>query len=568
MTKTLHIGLARINPTIGDVAGNMEKVVAARRAAAEAGADLLVCPELVVSGYPPEDLVLRPAFARACHQAVEDFVRSTDDGGPGVVLTTPWHKKVRRDDPRPITLGPHAEPRPFNALMLIDRGESVHRQFKMKLPNYGVFDEPRTFRPGDGRDLAPVDFRGVRLGFLICEDMWYKEPASRLAQQGVDLLIAPHGSPFRLDAAELRRTQAGQRAKETERPVLFINQIGGQDELVFDGDSFIVDAAGNIQSAEQFDDDLIITTWQQGDSGWSCEKGPMANLPDANEAAYLAAVMGTRDYVTKSGFSKVVIGLSGGIDSALVAAMAVDALGADNVHCVMMPSQFTSAHSLEDAKACAGALGVRYDIIGIDPVTSVLEGALGACFDGRPRDVAEENIQSRTRGVILMALSNKLGSMLLTTGNKSEMAVGYATLYGDMNGGFNPLKDIYKTEVYELAHWRNTNRPSLLKGPSARVIPERIISKEPSAELREDQTDQDSLPPYEVLDAILRGLIEEEDSVDAIAEQGFDRATVAHVQRLLYGAEYKRNQAPPGPKIQKRNFGRDRRYPIVNRWRE
>lgn len=568
MTKTLHIGLARINPTIGDVAGNMEKVIAARRAAAEAGVDLLVCPELVVSGYPPEDLILRPAFARACHHAVEEFVLTTDDGGPGVVLTTPWHKKVRRDDPRPITLGPHAEPRPFNALMLIDQGEIVHRQFKMKLPNYGVFDEPRTFRPGDGRDLAPVDFRGARIGFLVCEDMWYTEPASTLAQQGVDLLIAPHGSPFRLDAAELRRTQAARRAKETGCPVLFNNQIGGQDELVFDGDSFIVDATGNIQSAEQFDDDVVVTTWQQDDEGWACAEGPTANLPDANEAAYLAAVMGTRDYVTKSGFSSVVIGLSGGIDSALVAAMAVDALGAENVHCVMMPSQFTSAHSLEDAKACAEALRVRYDTIGIDSITSALEAALGDCFDGRPRDVAEENIQSRTRGVILMALSNKLGGMLLTTGNKSEMAVGYATLYGDMNGGFNPLKDIYKTEVYQLAQWRNANRPSAMKGPSGPVIPERIISKEPSAELREDQTDQDSLPPYEVLDAILRGLIEEEDSVDAIAEQGFDRATVAHIQRLLYGAEYKRNQAPPGPKIQKRNFGRDRRYPIVNRWRE
>ena len=567
MTPSLNIALAQLNPTIGDIAGNMRLVIKAWEEAKALGADLVVCPELVLSGYPPEDMVLRPAYAKACHDATLEVARATADG-PGILLTSLWPDAENHQDPRPITSSPQIDPRPFNACVLMEGGELCAVQRKQCLPNYGVFDEPRTFRAGDGTDATPVLFRGVRLGLLVCEDMWYTEPAAALAAQGVDIFIAPHGSPFRLNAPGLREYEAQARVRETGAPLIFLNQVGGQDELVFDGGAFVMAADGRRHQAPRFTEGLVLTEWAQQDAGWQCVNSPNAQGADDLQLLYEAAMVGTRDYVRKSGFERVVLGLSGGIDSAMVAAIAVDALGAENVRCVMMPSRYTSPESLEDAAACAEALGVRYDTIGIEPGVEAFDAMLAPSFEGRGPDVTEENIQSRLRGVLLMALSNKFGSMVLTTGNKSEMAVGYATLYGDMNGGFNPLKDLYKTQVFALARWRNAQQPEGACGPSGEVIPERIITKPPSAELREDQKDEDSLPPYDVLDDILHGLVEEEASVADIAARGHTVEIVQRIQRLLYGAEYKRNQAPPGPKVSAKNFGRDRRYPIVNRWRE
>ncbi len=554
MTDTLRIALAQLNPTVGDIAGNLELIRRAAEQAGKAGADLMVCPELCVSGYPPEDIVLRPAYVAACKEGIEAFAKTTA-GGTGVVLGSPWPVSPADGDPHP-----------YNAAILCADGEIKAVAPKHHLPDYGVFDEQRTFRSGAG--AAPVEFRGMRLGLMICEDMWFPGPSQRLADAGADVLIAPHGSPFRVTAAAERLAQAEARTAETGLPMVFVNQVGGQDELVFDGGAFIVRPGAPLIAAHQFTTELVMTTWARQGGGWTCTDGPDEPWITDEPLWYQAAMIGTRDYVRKSGFDGVVIGLSGGIDSAMVAAIAVDAFGPKNVHCVMLPSRYTSDHSLEDAKACAEALGVRYDIIGIEPGVAAFDEMLAPLFEGRAPDVTEENIQSRLRGSLLMAISNKFGAMVLTTGNKSEMAVGYATLYGDMNGGYNPLKDLYKTQVFALARWRNDHVPRGGQGPDGEVIPERIITKPPSAELREDQRDEDSLPPYDVLDDILHGLIEEEASDDEIAARGHDRPTIARIQHLLYNAEYKRRQAPPGPKISTRNFGRDRRYPIVNRWRD
>lgn len=552
MTDLIRIALAQLNPIVGDLDGNLEKVRAARATAAAQGADVMVCPELVVSGYPPEDLLLRPAYAKGFRAAVERLAKETAQG-PALILTTPW--PVGDDDPRP-----------YNACVLCADGKVAAVRFKEKLPNYGVFDEPRTFRAGEGQDAAAIPFRGMKLGLLVCEDMWFPGPAARTPD--ADLFIVPHGSPFRVGADRLRVTTAQARVAETGKPLVFVNQVGGQDELVFDGGAFVVQPGGEIIRAPQFTEGVVMTEWVNTALGWQCTNGPDARWLSGEGLIYQALVAGTRDYVRKSGFDKVILGLSGGIDSAMVAAICVDALGPSNVRCVMMPSRYTSRESLEDAAACAERLGVPYETVGIERGVAAFDEMLAEPFTGLAPDVTEENIQSRLRGVILMAMSNKFGALLMTTGNKSEMAVGYATLYGDMNGAYNPLKDVYKTQVFALARWRNAHQPQDGLGPAGRVIPERIITKPPSAELREDQKDEDSLPPYEVLDAILTGLIEDEASVAAIAEGGYDLATVRRIQHLLYLAEYKRNQAPPGPKVTHRNFGRDRRYPLINRWRE
>lgn len=557
MTKTpdiLRIAVAQLNPTVGDIEGNLAKAREARADAARQGADLVLYTELFITGYPPEDLVLKPAFLAACEKAVEEFALDTADGGPGVIIGTPLKRKS----------GIH------NSIVVADRGKVLAERFKVDLPNYGEFDEKRVFVAGP--DLpGPVNFRGVRLGIPICEDIWGDlGVCETLAESGAEILLVPNGSPYYRGKVDVRHQVAIRQVIESGLPLIFANQLGGQDELVFDGASFAIAADKSLAfQMSQFEEALVVTTWNRaGDGGWVCVEGPISRIPEKDEADYRACVLGLRDYVNKNGFKNVVIGMSGGIDSALCAALAVDALGEERLRAVMMPYRYTSSESLKDAEECARALGCRYDVV---PIFEPVEGfshALTQLFEGTSEGITEENLQSRARGTILMAISNKFGSMVVTTGNKSEMSVGYATLYGDMNGGFNPIKDLYKMQVYGLARWRNGNVPPGALGPSGEVIPRNIIDKAPSAELRPGQTDQDSLPPYPVLDDILECLVEHEMSVESIVKRGHDKATVTRVEHLLYVAEYKRRQAAPGVKITKKNFGRDRRYPITNRFRD
>ncbi|MGE3148650.1 MAG: NAD+ synthase [Pseudorhodoplanes sp.] len=551
LSNRLAIAIAQLNCTVGDVEGNARKAREARAEAAAQGADLVVFPELFIAGYPPEDLVLKPAFQDACRRAIEALARETGDGGPAMLIGTPW----REDD------------KLYNALALLDEGRVVALRFKVDLPNYGVFDEKRVFAPGPLP--GPVNFRGVRLGAPICEDIWGDEVVECLAETGAEILVVPNGSPYWRDKDETRLNVAVQRVTEHRLPLIYVNQIGGQDELVFDGASFALHADCSVAfQLPGFRESVVTTRWTRQDETWRCVDGPVATLDDGDRADYASCVLGLHDYVEKNGFKGVVLGLSGGIDSALVAVMAVDALGAARVRCVMLPYRFTSQDSLSDAAAIATALQVQYDIVPIEKAVQGLEETLKPLFEGRPSDVTEENLQARARGVVLMGISNKFGLMVVTTGNKSEMSVGYATLYGDMNGGFNPVKDLYKTEVFRLSALRNAWKPAFALGPDGPVIPQNVLTKAPTAELRENQKDQDSLPPYEMLDAILERLVEREQPVATIVEAGFDRDTVMRVERLLNLAEYKRRQAAPGVKVTLRNFGRDRRYPIVNRFRD
>jgi len=553
MTDILRIALAQLNPTVGDIEGNLKKAREARADAARQGADLVLYPELFIAGYPPEDLVLKPAFVEACERAVQEFTADTADGGPGVVMGLPLRRKS----------GLH------NSVQVLDGGKMIGERYKMDLPNYGEFDEKRVFQPGPAMP-GPVNFRGVRLGIPICEDIWGKlQVCETLAESGAELLLSPNGSPYYRGKVDVRHQVAIVQVIESGLPLIYVNQLGGQDELVFDGASFGIQADKSLAfQMSQFEEALTVTTWKREGGTWVCSQGPMSKIPQKEEADYRACMFGLRDYVNKNGFKNVVLGLSGGIDSAICAALAVDALGEERVRCVMMPYRYTSDESLKDAEDCARLLGCRYDTI---PIIEPVEGfakALSDMFEGTKEGVTEENLQSRTRGTLLMALSNKFGSMVVTTGNKSEMSVGYATLYGDMNGGFNPIKDLYKMQVYAISRWRNEHTPPGALGPTGMVIPQNIIDKEPSAELRPDQRDQDSLPPYPVLDDILECLVENEMSVDEIVERGHDRELVHRIEHLLYIAEYKRRQAAPGVKITRKNFGRDRRYPITNKYRD
>ncbi len=551
ITDTLKIALAQLDPVVGDLDGNAAKLTGARAEAAGAGADLVVFPELFITGYPPEDLVRKPAFAAAARSVVEKAAAATADGGPGVLVGTVWAEEGKL----------------YNSVALLDRGRIEAVRHKVDLPNYGVFDEKRVFDPGPLP--GPVNFRGVRIGVPICEDIWKEEVCECLQETGSEMLVVPNGSPFDWPKPDLRMNVAVARVTETGLPLVYLNQVGGQDELVFDGASFVLNADRTLAvQLPAWEEAVTHIEMRRTASGWRCTPGARAVLEEKEAAAYHACMLGLRDYVDKNGFPSVVLGLSGGIDSGLVAALAVDALGPARVHCVMLPYRYTSNESLADAAQCAKALGVRYDIVPIAPAVEGFTAQLERMFAGRSPDVTEENIQSRVRGTTLMAISNKFGGMVLTTGNKSEMSVGYATLYGDMNGGFNPIKDLYKMEVYRLARWRNAHTPKGGKGPAGVVIPENILTRAPTAELRENQTDQDSLPPYEVLDDILACLVEGEMPLADIVARGHAPETVKKVERLLYLAEYKRRQAAPGVKISARNFGRDRRYPITNKFRE
>ena len=550
MVDTLKIALAQINPTVGDITGNTELVRKARREAAGLGADLVVFGELVLCGYPPEDLVLKEAFQDAVADAVAALAAETADGGPGILVTAPWRDQGLL----------------YNAVVLLDGGEIVAARYKHDLPNYGVFDEKRVFAAGPLP--GPINFRGIRLGVPICEDIWTPEVCECLVETGAELLLVPNGSPFEDGKFDVRLNHAVGRVTETGLPLVYVNQVGGQDELVFDGGSFVVN--GDCSLAVQmptFDSGLVLTEWRQEGDDWVCAQGPRTAPHEGLDALYRTMTLGLRDYVNKNRFPGVVLGLSGGIDSALSAAVAVDALGPERVWCIMLPSKYSSPHSLADAIACAELLQCRVDKVTIEPAVAAYESMLGALFEGREADITEENIQSRARGMALMAISNKFGHMVLTTGNKSEMSVGYATIYGDMCGGFSVLKDVYKITAFELSHWRNQQKPAGALGPDGRVIPENTITKPPSAELRPDQMDEDSLPPYEVLDDILRCLVEEEMAVAEIVDRGHTVETVRRIENLLYLAEYKRRQAPPGVKLTARNFGRDRRYPITNGFR-
>lgn len=548
MTDRLDIALAQLNPTVGDVSGNVGRL---RRARAEAaGADLVVASELVVSGYPPEDLVLRPIFQETVRREVDALAAETADGGPAMLVGAPWLSDGRLHNA---------------ALLLADGGVAAVR-LKHDLPNYGVFDEKRVFAAGPLP--GPISVRGVRIGVMVCEDMWTDEVAECLQESGAEMLVVLNGSPYEAEKWDVRIGLAVARAVECGLPLVYVNQVGGQDELVFDGASFVVGPDGALlASAPPWREDVLETRWSRVGGGWACEPARTAPSPEGPEGVYAAMMLGLRDYVDKNGFPGVIVGLSGGIDSALTAAVAVDALGPDRVVCVMMPSPYTSDESLEDARAAARMLGVRLDTISIDPAMRAFEGMLADAFRDVGADTTEENIQARARGMTLMALSNKTGAMVLSTGNKSEMSVGYATLYGDMCGGYSVLKDVYKTDVVALSRWRNRGRPEGARGPEGRVMPENVIVKPPSAELKPDQRDQDTLPPYEDLDRILNCLNERDMSVDATVGEGFDQELVLRVWRMLLGAEYKRRQAPPGVKVTGRSFGRDRRYPIVNAFR-
>ncbi len=500
--------------------------------------------------------MLKPAFQAACRAATEQLARDTADGGPAVLIGTLWV-----DDGKL-----------HNACALLDAGRIAALRFKVNLPNYGVFDEKRVFARGP--ISGPMTLRGIRIGVPICEDIWshelpeYENIVECLHETGAEILIVPNGSPYWRDKEDVRMNVAVARVTESGLPLVYVNQVGGQDELVFDGASFALNADRSLAlQLPAFEESIVTVPWTRTATGWRCQ-GPVARVVSGDEADYAACVLGLRDYVEKNRFPGVLLGISGGIDSALCAAIAVDALGANRVRGVMLPFRFTSQTSIDDAAALANNLGFRYEVLPIADAVHGVEASLANAFEGRARDITEENIQARVRGVLLMALSNKFNLMVVTTGNKSEVSVGYATLYGDMNGGFNPIKDLYKTEVFRLADLRNRWKPDGVLGPDGIVIPPNIITRPPTAELRENQADQDSLPPYDVLDAVLERLVEEERSLSSIIAEGYDRDTVIRVDRLLNLAEYKRRQAAPGVKVTRRSFGRDRRYPITNRFRD
>ncbi len=552
MIDTLTIAFAQLAQTVGGLTANADAMLAVRME--HPTADLIVYPEMQLIGYPAEDMIEKPALSARADAELARMAAATGDGGPAMFVGTVVREGTKL----------------YNAMALLDGGVVAAVRYKHELPNYGTFDEKRHFSSGPLPE--PIDFRGIKIGIPICEDNWFPTVCAHLKAKGADILLAPHGSPFEIDKDDLRINGViGARVRETGLPMALLNRVGGQDELAFDGASFILNSDGTMaHQLPDWEEHVRVTHWAKntgGAAGWVCQPGDIAPLDPHPADVYHAMMVAVRDYVNANRFPGVLLGLSGGIDSAICAAIAADALGADKVWCVMLPSRFTSQASLDDAAECAEMIGCRHDIIPIAPAVDAFDVMLSGSFADKDVDITEENIQSRIRGVTLMALSNKFGHMLLTTGNKSEMSVGYATIYGDMAGGYNPLKDAYKMTVFALSRWRNATVPRLSLNRVTPVMPDAIITKPPSAELRPDQKDSDSLPDYPALDPILMGLVEGELSVDDLVAQGHDRATVTRIEKLLYVAEYKRRQAPPGVKLGKKNFGRDRRYPITNAFR-
>lgn len=550
MADTFRLTLAQLNPAVGDVAGNARAAKQAWQQGLEAGSDLVALPEMFIAGYNPQDLIMKPAFIAACEQAIAELAQECADG-PALAIGGPC-----------LAAGAL-----YNAYYILQGGQITATVKKHHLPNDAVFDEKRLFTPADV--TGPYTVNGVRIGSPICEDAWQPDVAETLEETGAEFLLIPNGSPYFRNKQETRLNLMVSRVIETGLPLIYLNMVGGQDDQVFDGSSFVLNPGGELAvQMSAFDEAISHVDMVRSENGWRAEQGEKQKIPDAFESDYRAMVEALRDYLGKTGFDKVLLGLSGGIDSAIVAAVATDALGADNVRCVMLPSEYTSEHSLEDAKEVAENLGCRYDFVPISEGRQAITNTLAPFFAGRDADITEENIQSRLRGLLLMAMSNKFGEMLLTTGNKSEVAVGYATIYGDMNGGYNPIKDLYKTRVFAMCRWRNENHRDWMNGPSGEVIPDRVISKPPSAELRPDQKDEDSLPPYEVLDAILEGLVDNEESVADLVAKGYAREDIKRVEHLLFISEYKRFQSAPGTRLSPRAFWLDRRYPIANRWRD
>ena len=550
MSERFRITLVQANPVLGAIAANAEAAFAHWQAGCEAGVDLVALTEMFLTGYQTQDLVLKSAFVEAAETALHSLAARII-GGPALAIGAP----VKRGGQL------------FNGYLYLKDGAVLAEVLKHELPNDSVFDEKRVFSSAPLQ--APFQLGPVKIGTPICEDAWHAEVALAHAKAGADILLVPNGSPYHRGKPAVRVNLMRWRVGDTGLPLIYLNMVGGQDDQVFDGASFVMNSDGSVPvQLPQFDEARVTVCFVKTTAGWIAEKGEQAEMPRVVEADYRAMVVSVKDYLAKTGFKKVLLGLSGGIDSALVAAIAVDALGPSNVRCVMLPSRFTSQTSLDDAEAVARALGTRLDTVPISGPQLAVAEVLGPLFEGTAPGITEENIQSRLRGVLLMALSNKFGEMLLTTGNKSEMAVGYCTIYGDMNGGYNPLKDLYKTRVFETCRWRNETHRPWMAGPHGIVIPARVIDKPPSAELRDNQKDEDSLPPYVVLDAILDGLIEREASVADLVGEGYDRATVKKIEHLLYISEYKRFQSAPGTRLTKRALWLDRRYPIAMRWRD
>jgi NAD+ synthase len=549
MTR-FRLTLAQLNPTVGALGENAAKARAAWEEARDAGADMVVLPEMFLSGYQPQDLAMRPAFVADCARTLETLAADCADG-PALGIGAPQA----------------AEDGLHNAWFVLRGGTVAAAIPKHHLPNYDVFDEKRLYRAG--RVHGPYGVGPLRLGSPVCEDAWFADVAETLAETGAELLVVPNGSPYHRGKRDVRLHHMVSRVVETGLPLVWLNMVGGQDDQMFDGGSFVLNPGGTLAvQLPVFEEAVVHVDFEAGADGWSALPGARAHLPDDWEQDYRVMVGCLADYLGKSGFPTALLGLSGGVDSALVATIAVDALGPENVRCVMLPSEYTSAGSLEDAAAVARALGCRLDELPISGPRAAVTEALAPLFTGTTPGIAEENVQSRLRGLLLMALSNKFGEMLLTTGNKSEVAVGYATIYGDMAGGYNPIKDLYKTRVFETCRWRNANHRPWMKGPPGEVIPPRVIEKPPSAELRAGQTDADSLPPYPVLDRILELLVDEEAPLESVVAEGFDRALVRRVEGLIFASEYKRFQAAPGARLTRRAFWLDRRYPLVNRWRD
>lgn len=551
MTDQFRLTIAQLNPTVGDLAGNAALARDAWEQAKAAGADMVALPEMFMTGYSTQDLVNKPAFHLAAMAAVEALAVDCADG-PTLAIGGPYTENGRL----------------YNAYHICRGGKVVSRQLKHFLPNYNVFDEVRQFNRGDIQGPYAIP-NGPRIGSPICEDAWYEDVAEAMVESGAEILVVPNGSPYFRGKFEYRMNNMVARVVENDVPLVYLNMVGGQDDQAFDGGSFVLNRGGELAlQLPLFDTAIAHVDFTREAEGWVAVAGDKAPLPSEYEQDYRAMVESLRDYFGKTGFTKCLLGLSGGIDSAIVATIAADALGPQNVRCVMLPSEYTSQASLDDAQAVVDALGCKYDTVNIAGPRAAVTEALAPLFEGMEEGLTEENIQSRMRGLLLMAQSNKFGEMLLTTGNKSEVAVGYATIYGDMAGGYNPIKDMYKTRVFETCRWRNANHRPWMMAPAGEMIPVAIIDKPPTAELRPDQKDSDSLPPYDILDGILEMLVDNEASVADCVAGGYDRDVVKRVEHLLYISEYKRFQSAPGTRLSRHAFWLDRRYPIVNRFRD